>query len=262
MRQAFTKTRPDAPDGFFSVEAAGLRWLAEAEDGGGARVVRPVEVSRTRLTLERLTRVAPDRGMAHDFGQALARTHRCGADRFGAPPGDWPGDGFIGPLPLPHTVPGQDRGWGAFYAELRLLPYARRAADNGAVDTAGLRDLERLADRLRAGDPALTGPDEPVARLHGDLWSGNVMWTPDGVVLIDPAAHGGHRETDLAMLALFGLPYLDEVLDGYQSQWPLAEGWRNRRGLHHLHPLLVHAALFGAGYGLQAVTVARSCLRS
>jgi fructosamine-3-kinase len=257
----FTKTRADAPEDFFAVEAAGLRWLTEAEDVGGVAVVRPIEVTSTGIVLERLTTGTADRDAARDFGRALARTHRRGADRFGAPPGNWSGDGFIGPLPLPHAPPGDDRTWGAFYADLRLMPYARRAAETGAVDGAGLRDVERLAERLRDGDPRLTGPAEPVARLHGDLWSGNVMWTPRGVVLIDPAAHGGHRETDLAMLALFGLRHLDDVLSAYQREWPLSPGWRDRVGLHQVHPLLVHAVLFGSGYGSQAVAVARSCLR-
>ena len=74
------------------------------------------------------------------------------------------------------------------------------------------------------------------------------MWTAAGVVLIDPAAHGGHRETNLAMLALFGCPHLDAVLDGYQREHPLRAGWQQRRGLHQLHPLLMHVALFGSSY--------------
>ncbi len=99
------------------------------------------------------------------------------------------------------------------------------------------------------------------ARIHGDLWSGNVMWTPEGVVLIDPAAQGGHRETDLAMLALFGCPYLGEVLAGYESVRPLRDGWRDRVGLHQLYPLLAHVVLFGGGYGRQVETAATSALR-
>lgn len=86
------------------------------------------------------------------------------------------------------------------------------------------------------------------------------MWTADGVVLIDPAAHGGHRETDLAMLALFGCPHLDEILAGYQEVRPLTAGWRDRVGLHQLYPLLAHVALFGSGYERQTLAAARSAL--
>ena len=102
--------------------------------------------------------------------------------------------------------------------------------------------------------------DDQPARIHGDLWSGNVMWTSDGVVLIDPAAHGGHRETDLAMLALFGCPFLDEVRSGYQSVRRLREGWRDRVPLHQLYPLLAHVVLFGGGYGRQTEAAAADAL--
>ena len=103
-------------------------------------------------------------------------------------------------------------------------------------------------------------PEEGPARLHGDLWSGNVLWAVDAAWLVDPAAHGGHRETDLAMLALFGLPYLDRVLLAYDDAAPLADGWRERAPLHQLWPLLVHAVLFGDAYGARAGAAARTFL--
>jgi fructosamine-3-kinase len=82
------------------------------------------------------------------------------------------------------------------------------------------------------------------------------MWTNSGVVLIDPAAHGGHRESDLAMMALFGLPHLDTVIDAYQEVHPLVDGWEDRLKLHQLFPLLVHAILFGGGYMQQTLAAA------
>jgi fructosamine-3-kinase len=113
--------------------------------------------------------------------------------------------------------------------------------------------IERLATRCADGE--FDTGDQP-ARLHGDLWSGNVLWTHDTAVLIDPAAHGGHREADLAMLALFGAPHLERVLAAYDEAAPLAPGWRERVRLHQVHPLLLHAVLFGGGYGAQAVRAA------
>ena len=86
------------------------------------------------------------------------------------------------------------------------------------------------------------------------------MWTEAGAVLIDPAAHGGHRETDLAMLALFGCPHLERVYDGYQDVHPLRAGWRDRIALHQLYPLLAHVALFGGGYVAQTVRAGRAAL--
>lgn len=116
------------------------------------------------------------------------------------------------------------------------------------------RVVEQLCERLREGN---FDTDDAPARLHGDLWSGNVMWSPDGCVLIDPSAQVGHRETDLAALALFGCPYLDRILEGYEQTHPLADGWRERVPLHYLSMVLMHAVVFGGGYRGQVVDIAR-----
>jgi len=251
----FVKRDPRAPDGFFACEAAGLQWLSAVD--GGVPCARVIAVDRRALTLERLTSCAPSPPAARDFGLRLARTHAAGADGFGAPPTGWSGPGFFGPLqqPLPMAY-ACDESWGSFYAVHRLAPMAARAAPY--LDTTTRDAVAAVEARCTAGD--FDGNDEVPCRLHGDLWSGNVMWTPDGVVLIDPAAHGGHRETDLAMLALFGCPHLNAVIDGYQESHPLRADWRERVGLHQLFPLLAHVALFGAGYVGQTRAAALSAL--
>ena len=86
---------------------------------------------------------------------------------------------------------------------------------------------------------------------------GQRVWSTEHGTLIDPAAHGGHRETDLAMLALFGLPHLQRLVDAYQEENPLADRWEERQPLHQIFPLLVHAALFGGQYGERAGEAAR-----
>ncbi|MGA5317088.1 fructosamine kinase family protein [Streptomyces pseudogriseolus] len=232
-------------------EAAGLRWLAEA----GAPPVPCVHGrERAWLVLDRVAEGRPGREAARRFGRELAGLHAAGAPAFGAPPPGGPVEAFIGLAPM-RNVTGDD--WPAWYAEHRVLPYLRRAVDAGTMDAGEAAVVERVCARL----PELAGPAEPPARLHGDLWNGNVLWGADGRVrVIDPAAHGGHRETDLAMLSLFGCPLLDAVLEGYQEGAPLAEGWWARVGVHQLFPLLVHAVLFGRGYAGQAVAAARSTL--
>jgi fructosamine-3-kinase len=253
---SFTKRDPVAAHGFYECEAAGLRWLGEAPLG--VPVAEVLEVTETSITLPRYPTRTPSRDDASEFGGRLACTHHAGAAHHGAPP---PGrrDGFIATLPLPHLAQ-PPASWGEFYARCRLEPFARAAEAAGSLDPQAANDVRAVCERLRAGDAALTGDAVPPARLHGDLWSGNVLWTRHGARLIDPAAHGGHPETDLAMLALFGFPYLDEVLSAYVAVSPLPPGWEQRVGLHQLHPLLVHAVLFGPPYGARAGQIARRYL--
>lgn len=104
--------------------------------------------------------------------------------------------------------------------------------------------------------PAVGGPLEGGPAEGGP--AGGERRAPDVVgVLIDPAAQGGHAETDLAELGVFSQPHLDQVYAGYEEASALAAGWRERVGAHQLHMLIIHAALFGGGYGAQTVATAR-----
>jgi fructosamine-3-kinase len=235
-----------------AAEAAGLRWLGDA---GGAPVPAVLDVDGGRLVTEFVPDGSPTPRAGEELGRALARTHAAGAPAFGAAPPGGPADARIGAAPM-RNAPAPS--WPEWYAADRLLPYLRTARDAGTLTGEATHTIESVVDRL----PALAGPAEPPARLHGDLWSGNVLWSPRGAVLIDPAAHGGHRETDLAMLALFGCPHLHTVLAAYDEAAPLADGWRDRVPLHQLFPLLVHVVLFGRGYAGQALSAARAALRA
>jgi fructosamine-3-kinase len=240
-RDAFVKTRARTIPGEYAAEAAGLRWLAEP---GSVRTPAVLAVDEGWLALEWLEPGGLSAEGAEELGRGLAGTHLAGAEQFGAPPGA-PADTGFGSLRLPNE-PAAD--WPSFYAQRRLLPLARIARERGALSEPGARAVERVCERIAE----LCGPPEPPSRLHGDLWSGNVMAGADGRAwLIDPSCYGGHREVDLAMLRLFGGVggQSNRIFGAYEEAAPLAAGAQERIQLYQLAPLLVHAALFGGSYG-------------
>jgi fructosamine-3-kinase len=243
-REVFVKARADAPAGFFAVEAAGLEWLGSAP--GGPPVPPVLAHDRQLLVLPWLPGSAPEPEAVDRLGRELAALHAAGSPVFGNSC-----DGWIGAAPLANEPVAT---WPEFYATRRVLPYVRELRDLRRITPAEVGLFERLAARL----PELAGPAEPPARIHGDLWSGNVVWSDGRGWLVDPAAHGGHRETDLAMLTLFGESWVPRLLAAYEEAAPPADGWRDRQRLHQVHPLLVHAVLFGASYLAGAVAAAEA----
>ncbi|HYF27183.1 MAG TPA: fructosamine kinase family protein [Baekduia sp.] len=240
-RTLFVKTGT----GGYAAEAAGLRWLAEARALPVAEVVAVEDDAF--LALAWIDRGRLDAGGEEELGRGLAALHAAGAPAHGHTPDGGPLR--LGPLTVP-SAPGAT--WAEVHAHQRLAPLLRAARDRGAVDAAGAAAVERVIARI----DDLAGPPEPPARLHGDLWWGNVLAGAGGRAhLVDPAAHGGHREVDLAMLALFG-GLAPRARAAYEEAAPLAAGHAGRVALWQLFPLLVHAVLFGGGYGASAARAA------
>lgn len=242
-REVFVKAAHDQAS-VFAAEAAGLRWLAA---GAPELVPEVLAVDDGMLVLPWVSAAVPTASAAERFGRELAALHADSPGSFGAP---W--SGWIADLPLDNTE--VDGSWARWYADYRLAPYVPSAA--AALGRDGIRLVERVIENIET----LAGPPEPPSRIHGDLWSGNVLWTADHALVIDPAAHGGHRETDLAMLALFGTPHLDRIRAAYHETRPLADDWQARIPLHQLHPLLVHVVLFGSSYRSQTLAAASAAL--
>lgn len=250
-RLAFVKTRSDAREGEYEREAAGLRWLAQP---GTLPVPDVLEIGPDYLALQWIEHGRLDQAGSEELGRGLARLHAAGAPAFGdVGLGEVGGPSVVGSLSLPND-PAPD--WPSFYAERRLIPALAAARERGGISGSGARTVEEVCERIAE----LCGPAEPPARLHGDLWSGNVLAGADGRPwLIDPTVYGGHREIDLAMLRLFGAPS-SRIFDAYEEVSPLADGWQARVPLYQLLPLLVHAALFGGSYGAAAKRAAAQSL--
>lgn len=245
-RAAFSKSLVDAPPLFFEREAAGLRALAAA----GARVPQVLGVDACSITIGWVDQ-GHERTPASEerFGRELAALHRTYGDRYGSVDGE--PTGYLGACPVDLTP---TDSWHESWVRRRVVPLARRAVDEGRLDPATARLAEELdADRL--------GPHEPPTLVHGDLWGGNRLLDPRGESwLIDPCAHYGHREVDLAMMQLFG-GFSGRVFAAYTEVHPLADGWQERIAVYQTVPLLVHALLFGGGYGVQAGDALRTAAR-
>jgi fructosamine-3-kinase len=245
-RRVFAKTHSTAPPYFFTTEATGLSWLRAADAIAIPEVLAVSDEAPNHLVLEWIDEGSRADTTEHDLGVALAALHRAGAPTFGRE--DRRSTGSRG---LPNEPCAT---WAEFYATNRLLPLAKLARDAGALPESAITQMESLAGRLEQ----FGGADEGPARLHGDLWAGNRLVDDAGRNwLIDPAAHGGHREFDLAMMRLFG-GFGEECFTAYADVFPLTHGWPERVQLHQIAPLVVHAIKFGGGYvGAASAAIAR-----
>lgn len=231
-RALFVKTNSSAPPGMYAAEASGLAWIGD----GPLRVPKVIVACDAFLALEWLDLGSRGgRAFEVELGRGLAGLHRVGAPAFGHTE-----TSFLATFAQDNTA---ERDVISHWIERRVRPLCTRA--KLGVD----RKLDALVRR-----PERFGPPEPPARLHGDLWWGNVVACGGAPVLIDPAVYGGHREVDLAMLALFG-GVSDALIDAYTEVWPLEPGWRERVSLWQLYPLAAHAVLFGGGYGAQVARI-------
>ncbi|TBW56184.1 hypothetical protein EZI54_09555 [Marinobacter halodurans] len=228
---AFLKVHRAPPAGFFEAEAEGLRAMLAT---GTIRVPQVLAVSEQGLLLEWVAG-APGPDFGRQLGERLAQMHRATDSAFG-----FSCDNYCGLTPQPN--PRMADGF-AFFGEARLLFQARLARDKGRLPAAGVRQVEAIADRLVDWIP-----EQPPSLIHGDLWSGNIHAGPQGEpVLIDPAAHYGWAEADLAMTTLFG-SQSGEFYQAYAANAELAPGWEERVPLYNLYHLLNHLNLFGGGY--------------
>jgi protein-ribulosamine 3-kinase len=247
--EVFVKWGGDAIGRTFPAEAQGLRSLRAASEI--IRVPDVVAQGWTKdgdlayLVLEFVREGAPTRAARTMLGEGLAQLHQVEGPFYG-----FEDDNFIGRLPQenePLTF------WPEFFRKRRLEPQVRMARENGRWDTAWDRSFERLAAMLET-----VLPMQPLRSiLHGDLWSGNALFDSEGrPVLIDPAAYYGDRETDLAMMALFG-GFDPAVLEAYERAWPLDKGWQERRDIYQLYHLINHLNHFGDSYSAAVGAIVR-----
>lgn len=236
----FVKWNNSAPDSMFSAEAKGLALL---NDAGTHLKIPDSKLQKNHfLVLEWIDEGGGKTNSAYDFGVELAKLHQNSSNSFGLDH-----DNFIGRLPQSNQ---QHSNWPDFYAIERIEPQVKMGVESGKLTRSVLRDVQKLYSKLGS-----IFPTEKPALLHGDLWSGNYMFTKSGNASIyDPAVYYGHREMEIAMTRLFG-GFSANFYEGYNNEYPLEPGFEDRVNICNLYPILVHANLFGGSYSRQAENI-------
>ncbi|NVK16735.1 MAG: fructosamine kinase family protein [Rhodobacteraceae bacterium] len=216
-RRVVAKTGP-----LVAAEATMLRAVRDA----GVPAPEVLGVGRGLLLMEALEETGANAKGWQALGHAVRQLHSATGPHYG-----WAEDYAFGPVAVPNAPL---ENWVEFWASRRLL------ADPGALP----RNLRLRVEALCARLPELLPAAPPAALLHGDLWSGNVLFSGPKAYLIDPACYWGDAEADLAMLHLFGTP----PADFHDAYGPLEPGFEARRALYQLWPALVHLRQFGASY--------------
>jgi fructosamine-3-kinase len=247
----FVKWNASAPAGIFVKEAAGLIEMKQHEN----TFLKIPEVIWNKetddlpglLLLEYLQPASSTTGFDERLGRGIAQLHCKTARQFG-----FHHDNFCGT-----TVQNNlwTSNWPEFYAQRRIWQLVQQIKSTRRMTLEDLKTYEKLVDRM-----PLVLPHETVPSLiHGDLWSGNYMYTADGPAVIDPACYYADREMELGMMKLFG-GFSVSVWEAYQEEFPLPNGWKERIHLYQLYHVLNHYLLFGGSYGWQALEIAREYL--
>ena len=183
----------------------------------------------------------------NNFGASMARLHKVTGQYYGLDT-----DNYIGCL-IQHNQP--HANWTSFFIKERLEPQIKLALDTGAINSGIVKKFDALYKKLETFFPL-----EPPSLIHGDLWSGNFIATPDEQACIyDPAVYYGSREMDIAMSKLFG-GFDKQFYESYNLHFHLQEDWEDRIDVYNLYPLLVHVNLFGGGYVSQVKGILDSLL--
>ena len=181
------------------------------------------------------------------LGIGLARLHRKTNDAFGFYHNNYCG------------ATEQDNRWNPkwidFFGQQRILYLVDKIAKTRSLSSIERDTYCTLITKL----PELIPSETDASLIHGDLWSGNYLYTSQGPALIDPASYYADREMELSMMAMFG-GFSQTTWGAYQNEYPLHSGWEDRMQLYQIYHVLNHYYLFGGSYGSQALRIAQRYL--
>lgn len=232
----FVKVNFDVADDFFTAETRGLKSLSTYIKTPSIYTLGKSGTS-SYLVLEWCEPLRPTQELWQEAGRQLANLHKDSKqDAFGLSYNN-----YIGSLKQSNFYSDDAK---TFWLEQRLVPLTEQAIKRGLLENHYLESIKALATI------PLLNPDTHSSLLHGDLWSGNLFFTQNSPVFIDPSIYYGNREIDLAMTELFG-GFPSSFYDSYNTTYPLHKDYDIRKTWWQLYPLLVHLNLFGDSYRSQ-----------
>jgi len=243
----FLKWNPSTPDDLFVREAECLKELANAEQSELAipRVILAKEADGIPgfLLLEYLP-TGHTNTEAEQLGIGLAKLHRKTAKSFG-----FYHNNYCGATPQMNNW---SSSWIDFFGQQRILYLVGEIGRVRVLSSEEKDTYYKLVDRL----PDWIDDQPEASLIHGDLWSGNYLYTSKGPALIDPASYYADREMELSIMTMFG-GFSRTTWDAYQNEYPLKSGWQERVQLYQIYHILNHYFLFGGSYGSQALSIAK-----
>lgn len=207
-------------------------WSKEVDDSPGLLLMEYLHPANNALRMD------------ERLGRGIAQLHRKTASAFG-----FYHSNYCGTTIQDNT---STDNWPEFYAQRRIWSLVQQIKSERGMSVDELNIYERIVDRI----PAMLAHQTVPSLIHGDLWSGNYMYTANGPALIDPACYYADREMELGMMKLFG-GFSSSVWDAYHEEYPLPEEWQQRNRLYQLYHVLNHYLLFGVSYGKQALEIAK-----
>ncbi len=244
---SFLKWNTTADPDLFVKEVKGLDLLRAA----GTDLVVPKVIDQDTysnnigyLLLEYIEEGSAGATSSEHFGRELARQHKNTKKQFGLDHNN-----YIGKLPQSNSWHDE---WTDFFIDERMEPQLKMALDAGKLSSGISSSFKSMYSKL-----SKIFPDEPPSLLHGDLWGGNYFFDSGGMATIyDPAVYYGNREIEIAFTHMFG-GFSSDFYNAYNEAWSLHPGFKDRKDIYNLYPLLVHTNLFGGHYGRQVESIVR-----
>jgi len=193
------------------------------------------QVDENSLKIEKIDSSFATLKLSKQLGIGLAKLHKYNYKNYG-----YNKNNYIGLNPQQNYL---SKNWGEFFINNRLL-FQIELIKNKNIQLQFKTILHKNSKKLKT---FLNETCKHPSLVHGDLWSGNVLYSKTKVYLIDPAIYYGDREVDIAMTEMFG-GFTKEFYDSYNETYPLSKEYEKKKIIYNLYHYLNHYNLFGKGY--------------